>query len=883
MLRPFLLIGVGGSGGKTLRIVHHELERRLAEIGWTGAFPSAWQFLHIDVPTVADGDDPDLPPQLGPAEYAGLVTAGVNYRNVDAALAGTGRTDAGDAIAGWRPRADQVNVPVERGAGQFRALGRTITLASLAGAKTRLDTAIRNINGRDVTAQLMDLTRLSGGRPTSVVKTPVAVVVSSIAGGSGAGAVIDVCDLLRASGSGVWAGESMGILYCPDVFDYLDPARRRGVRPNALATLSELMSGYWNKQGPSTATANILNRQGVAIGDTDRLGPRYSFLVGAKNEYVTYRTQNDVYAAMGRSVASWMTSTALQDRIDAYVSGNWTSSAGAVPDKLNLKVNGMETPFTGLGSARVGLGRDRFRDYASQRLARAAVEQLLFRHERDRRRGDDRPSRAIAQERADQRFAAFLIDSGLNERTDHHNDVLEALRPSTRQDSLQSIASQVLSQVTSNTPPKGQSAMLWRDRIAQKIHEVIDRALDEMDVENRELGRAWVGLMQADLRALAARTVAMEGFVTAGILFRKLSDELRSVRTELEQEASSQSRFGDNVVALIDRELQAGSDSLLPAHHESISSAVNQGVSAIWYRSEARLRLLVVSIIPDLIDNLVDRLAEEIERAEQDLHAERDPGNGRPSVMSAWPEGAEVPKVLRPAANEFLLEEPESYATTLSQLIVRTVQGEDLGGSFDKAVHAVIMGSSRDEVRHQLVIEQPSMWTPRNHELHHELSSPQKATFTDRHAGAGAAGPRERVDQEAGHAGGQLRPGGAARLLRPGPLRACRAEQAPRPLRAAVRGRGRRGATTDWHQEECAHRCPRAPRDQERDVLHRAARRCGLRRGSGRPACPGGQGPVEPGDRQELRHRGSRLRRCIHGAVGALRARRLRLVDEADR
>ena len=34
MLRPFLLIGVGGSGGKTLRIIKHELKRRLAEIGW---------------------------------------------------------------------------------------------------------------------------------------------------------------------------------------------------------------------------------------------------------------------------------------------------------------------------------------------------------------------------------------------------------------------------------------------------------------------------------------------------------------------------------------------------------------------------------------------------------------------------------------------------------------------------------------------------------------------------------------------------------------------------------------------------------------------------------------------------------------------------------
>ena len=135
MLRPFLLIGVGGSGGKTLRIVRHELQRRLVEHGWEGSFPAGWRFLHIDVPSVADGDDPDLPPQLPRAEYAGLVTTGVNYRNIDSALAGVGRTEVGDWIAGWRPDATQVMVPVEKGAGQFRVLGRMLTLANLRPAK----------------------------------------------------------------------------------------------------------------------------------------------------------------------------------------------------------------------------------------------------------------------------------------------------------------------------------------------------------------------------------------------------------------------------------------------------------------------------------------------------------------------------------------------------------------------------------------------------------------------------------------------------------------------------------------------------------------------------------------------------------------------------
>ena len=729
MLRPFLMIGVGGSGGKTLRIVHHELERLLREIGWNEDFPSGWQFLHVDVPSIADGDEPDLPPQLSHADYAGLVTAGVNYRNIDAALAGAGRSEAGDAIAGWRPIPDQVNVPVERGAGQFRALGRIITLANLKTVKSRLDEAIRNINGRDVTAQLMELTTMMGGTASSVTKQPVAVVVSSIAGGSGAGAVIDICDLLRASGNGVWPGESMGILYSPDVFDYLDPARRRGVRPNALATLSELMAGYWNKSGPSKETAGILNRQGVAIGDVDRLGPRYNFLVGAKNEFVTYRTQNDIYNAMGRSLASWITSTSLQDRMDAYVSGNWTSSAISVPDELRLKPNEMETPFTAMGSARVGLGRDRFRDYAAQRLARASVEHLLNRHERLRSRGDERQSRVIAQEAADNGFAAFLSSSKLNERTEEKNDILDALRPTSRQDELLLLKDQIFSQVTNMAPAKGLTVTEWRDRIAQKVRELIDRQLDDFDVANRERGRGWVSAMQADIRFLAAQTLAMEGFVVSSILFRKLADELRAVRTELEQEVSKNMRAGDNIEGEIESALRTADGDLLPKTHPNISLAVARGVAAIHYRSEARLRQLVIGILPDLVENVILRVAEEIDRAGQALQNEREPRHGADSVVTAWPEDEEVPKVLRPAANEFLLEEPESYGAKLHELIAKTVQTEDRVGAFQKVLRHIIMGTDDLSPGEQTLVSQPAAWTPRQHDLHVELSSPQRASY----------------------------------------------------------------------------------------------------------------------------------------------------------
>jgi SOS response regulatory protein OraA/RecX len=729
MLRPFLLIGIGGSGGKTLRITRHELQRRLDEHGWQGRFPHGWRFLHIDVPSTADGDEPDLPAQLPQAEYAGLVTAGVNYRSIDAALiGGAGRTPVSDLVAGWRPEPSEVMVPVERGAGQFRALGRVLTLANLKLAKRKLDDALRDISGREVSAELQDLTRRLGGEPSSILDTPVAVIVSSIAGGSGAGAVLDVCDLLRTS-AGVWGSESIGILYAPDVFDYLPPQRRRGVRPNALATLSELVAGYWNRSGPSSETGDLYGRQGVALSDTDRLGPRYPFLVGARNDFVTYRTQNDIYHAMGRSLASWVTSTELQDKLGAYVSGNWTATAIAVPDKLGLKTTDMETPFTAMGSARVGLGRDRFRDYAAERLARAAVERLVRRHEELRPRGDERASRLIAQEVADNAFGAFLVNSELAERGSDQNTILDAIRPNDRVDRLRHLKNSLFEAVTRDAPEKGLEVPEWRALISRGVKNVIDRQLDEFDVEHRERGRAWVQHIQQHLRSRAAATLAMEGYVVTAMLLRKLGDELRAVEIELEQEAGRMMRHGDNVEQVVEEALRRGGGEVLPKNHPQVAEAVNRGVAAIHYRSEARLRSLVVAMLPDLASNVILPLAEEIDRAGQMLDTQMSPRQGLPSQVSAWPDDDEVPNRLRPAANEFLIEPLEGYGTRLQELVSRTVEKDDPTGAFRAVIQRIILGAESLEDAAQVAVSQPAAWVPQRHELHAELSTPQRASY----------------------------------------------------------------------------------------------------------------------------------------------------------
>ncbi len=151
MMQPFLFVGVGGSGGKTLRVVREELEQRLRARGWDRKFPEAWQFVQIDVPTRADGEDHDLPVQLPTDDYVGLVSPNTDYANVDTSLMMGTSADGGKhslaALVGWRPESKHVTIPIEKGAGQYRAIGRAVAVANLATIRTAIGDSVRRLAG----------------------------------------------------------------------------------------------------------------------------------------------------------------------------------------------------------------------------------------------------------------------------------------------------------------------------------------------------------------------------------------------------------------------------------------------------------------------------------------------------------------------------------------------------------------------------------------------------------------------------------------------------------------------------------------------------------------------------------------------------------------
>lgn len=733
MLRPFLLVGVGGSGGKTLRVIRDDLQNRLEKAGWTGPIPAAWQFVHIDVPTVADGTEPDLPDQLPAGDYQGLVGSGVDYRTIDAALTQKGGNHLHAALGSWRPNPDKVAIPASRGAGQYRALGRIITVGGLDRVRDSIRKAHRLMSGTQVVSELQAVTKLLGGKPAATVADPTVIVVSSIAGGSGSGAVIDVCDVIRSLEE-KWAEDIVGLLYAPDVFDYLPEEARRGVRPNSLAALSELLNGYWSENGPSVGTVELFASHGVQVGASRRMGPRYPFIVGARNDAVSFQTQNAVYRALGRSISAWVVSPALQDMMSAYIQAQWAATASSVRDKMPMHGDGMETPFVALGSARVSLGRDRFRDYAAQHIARTAVDRVLNYHERNRPKEDDRPSAALVRDLAGQSFGRFLRRSRLDERGVDRNDIIDALLPADTNDRVKDVARTMLKKVQEGISAKGSRAsdvsrvilaMLQDQRVAFQRTQL---------AEARATAAAWAREIQQHLVSEVALTIAREGAPVAVELLRRLKTEVEQVRDELAAESTQLRRN----VRLVDQDvmgdLSDNDAAVILRDSGSLKNAINRAAHALLYEAQADVRDLAVEVIPDLAANLLEPLIEAVEYGRQRLHSNVSGGDGSSSVVATWPEGDVVPHHLKPAPNEFLLEPAEEFPTLLGNVVQRTVGGERPQEARDAADVEVILGVEDIEARghadQKLIVVERS-WMPR-HEMFHDTTSaaPTPARFT---------------------------------------------------------------------------------------------------------------------------------------------------------
>jgi hypothetical protein len=381
-MRRFLVVGCGGSGGATLSYIMDQLRSELLAAG-VGSLPMGWQFVHIDVPSGAETGPDGLANVAGQGgTYIGAGPQGSSYAILDNALSHRLAAESAlDAIATWAPRQpDAVTNPISAGAGQYRAIGRMITLSKAGEIRARLQNAWDQLFRVEAMSEMAQLD-VPGMGEFDPNEPPLVLVVSSMAGGAGASMALDVCRLLTLV-SGIEPKLIGVFMVTPDIFDSLPESARIGVRANALAMLGEIVASQAGAAREHDVA--ILRALGQQHGEGEpipfaRVFPvgRY---VGVERTLFGDGSQFAVYRGLGRGLAGLMMSGTASDQFVSYDLGNTASPAGD-RDLLGWGNKVWDPlPWGTYGFASLSMGRDRYAEYAAQRLARSCVDKLLFGH-----------------------------------------------------------------------------------------------------------------------------------------------------------------------------------------------------------------------------------------------------------------------------------------------------------------------------------------------------------------------------------------------------------------------------------------------------------------------------------------------------------------------
>ncbi len=736
-------IGLGGSGGKTIRYLKRDFNEWLTQIGWfdqrpTGeqktALPAGVQFLNIDTPPKQD-EQVDRGAGLLDSEYRGLVAPGMSMKGVIKAL------DAGDpegrSLTGWRVSPHTpVNPTVA--AGQMRAVGRSIARAYVSSIRESLSQSMSAIESDAATSDMRQLYKdvhgssESSGSTDAATDTPITIFVSSLAGGTGAGLLFDVADIFRSLRP-EWAARSVGIWFTPDAF----PASYgSGLRPNALAAMSEMLNGAWWQPRPTkTKNVQINDRDTQALGavaglprNIERSGVQFNYLVG-QTSVGGQKMDSDgrLFEKVGGALLSWVADSALQRDLVYHVWGNQSERLN--PEAIDLpwnfgkpgneKDSGGVPIFDSLGFSRVSLGTKYLRGYAVERLGRRVVTHLARAHVESswaeaaaQASGFTTPQQVKAFI-VDQQFPAYRDMVDVTGKPDGEARLeLRRLRSDTVEsaDDLAQIVAGIVEK--SLEPPvvgeerDRQITELQRIAAGSGPQKISDWVAQLMPTLNEDVRGELLRAVQRDLPGMVAQwaksasshvpirvenAIGRFGLEVATGFVDAFSDEIRDlVLPELEQrhldyvDWSSRRAVEEAFLEALDADVD--NDRKVAA--EDLDVAIRKAVEALAYSAFDEIVRSGQELLRRFRDGFLRPLSTELQRASGALQMQMHEVEEWP----IWSDDAMPPAHLEPPRSESTVIENQEFGGIFSRLLSQTYRDLSLTEAAEAATADVACG-----------------------------------------------------------------------------------------------------------------------------------------------------------------------------------------------
>jgi hypothetical protein len=725
-----LFVGVGGSGGNTVRAIRENLWRELINRGWTGDFPDCWQTLWIDTISVQDkgGFAAAALPQTS---YLGLVPSTLGgFNDVKTMIVNqTPQSKQQNVLSGWMP--ESCPVPIAKGAGQFRAIGRTIGVSQFSETKVFLERAISKLNSTKASSDLSAIGQLLGMPVSGASAKPTAFVISSMAGGSGSGLFQDVAHMIKLLDSS-YDDYTHVMLYGADVFELsISKNMLKSTPGNTLAALAESISGVWSSE-LSEASQDLFTKAGFNQTNLKRFGGKHHWLIGAKNQHASLgASANEIYRAVASSLSALSISPDTLVWFNNYVLTNvFAGSATNLADNSNLKIStnlDHFQPFASLGFSRVSLGMDRFREYASQAITKAAVQRLLWpEYEPVDPTGPSNDKKI--EVRTMQLWEDFRIKSGLNERNPS-NDILDYLKP---KDDMRFNAFAESAVANAAGRDAAHPASVWEDRFARFFTDSQKELINRDKEALLSQAQSWTEEIQDRIAEATAEAASTSGLKVAQRLVSELRGEIDFlIGSELPADLALAQKHITEFRGPLNKLLNTGkkeipkNDGVIEKAKAFLRTAANEVTLA------DRIRV-AIELLTDLDKNFLVPLMAEIETSSEKLKTST---SVQGSEFDSFPTLGEkqISARFAPANTDQSLIDYTEFPTLLEEWSKQVLDGSEQSTWQTRLVERAIRGVDYDKLgdgKTQTLIRFQPRWAPQNSSFRSSISgSPTTAGF----------------------------------------------------------------------------------------------------------------------------------------------------------
>ena len=709
-MKKMLIIGLGGSGGKTVAFLMDELKVRLGDQWTKDTLPECWQFVHVDVPSVPDTVGSNLAASVSAqgGHYVGLTEATTSYGKLDAVFANSLSTNNNLGYFGrWRPDpADASKIPISAGAGAARAVGRVVTLSAAQQIYSGLHTAASKLNTQAANRDL-DWVQTSFMKAASDPKAQTLVMlVTSVSGGSGSSMVMDVSDLLRGMQDVGLDGEhTAAFLYTPDVFGDLISQPGAG----ALATVSELL-GALNRRDEAWTKEEwrIVSGGSGGIPTSTGRGPLMIFPVGAKSNGVPFgNSPEDVYRGFARMMAPLFSDKTVQNDYLAYVSTNAIKRATKNPDVTTLQTkvvpNMFVAPrttfshFSAWGSSTLTLGHDRYKEYAAQRIAREAVE-ILARSQITNQ--DGQPLQAVLAQLTKDAMPGFQnsVALGMKNGTLQYETILgTAMRGSGLAPNFAAYSGTFMARFG-----RAMSAVLADLNLVSRT----SASTQAQEIENRIISRleTWVIELQQSVEVAALRVAADKGLMAAEHLLTQFKGEISAfVGTMTAVPTPNSDTLGSGFGNAI-KSINAAANAIINAD-SSIGTDFQKKIIDAQHRFASDFAHgIIADALSELAQDFIPALIQQFDNVRKDLDFRLSDDGGsvgmsaafRKADLAAWPSKLNpIPSHFTPALNEVMVNKVEDFKQRFDQHIVEAI-GSTGAVAISEAARQVISRQALD-------------------------------------------------------------------------------------------------------------------------------------------------------------------------------------------